>query len=248
MSIERSRFEAPADAYERGRPGYPDGLRGIFKNRLQLERGDQVLDLGAGTGKLTSLLAQDALEVTAVEPLKEMRDRLKTLGVRAVSGRAEEIPAPANSFDAVFVAQAFHWFDYAQALPEIRRALKPSGHLCLLWNRRYAASEWLRDYATAIAPYRDAAKTEESVDWRGPLDRYVGFGPIHEESLEHEQFVTAESFLDRLRSLGYIARLAPAQREHLERRVAEIIRPEAQREGGVLRVPYRTLVYWCRAR
>ena len=121
-------------AYERGRPGYPRAAVD-FLARLRLGPGRTVVDLAAGTGKLTRLLLATGAEVVAVEPVAEMRAALPA-GARTVDGTAEAMPLTTASADAVAVAQAFHWFDGDAALAEIHRVLRPGGALALVWNRR----------------------------------------------------------------------------------------------------------------
>src|SRR5262249_15575872 len=125
-------FADVAGAYERGRPGYPDEA----VSWLVGDGWSEVVDLGAGTGKLTRSLVVRGHGVTAVEPLDEMRAHLEDVlpNVRALNGRAEEIPLPDESADVVVSAQAFHWFDHDAALPEIARVLRPGGRLALVWN------------------------------------------------------------------------------------------------------------------
>ena len=120
--------------YERSRPGYPeDAVRWLAG-----EKPCDVVDLGAGTGKLTRTLVELGHRVTAVEPLPEMLDQLRAAvpEATAVRGGAEAIPLPAESADVVTVAQAFHWFDHGPALLEIARVLRPGGHIALVWNVR----------------------------------------------------------------------------------------------------------------
>ncbi|MDH5334239.1 MAG: class I SAM-dependent methyltransferase, partial [Thermoleophilia bacterium] len=127
-------FAEVADAYERGRPGYP----GEAVAWLVGEPPRDVVDLGAGTGKLTRSLVAAGHRVTAVEPLPEMLERLRVAApeAAAVPGTAEAIPLPDASADVVVSAQAFHWFDHDAALPESVRVLRPGGWLALVWNIR----------------------------------------------------------------------------------------------------------------
>src|SRR5262249_19575551 len=115
------------------RPDYPPALL----DALPLGGDAAVLDLGAGTGKLTRVLARRYRDVTAVEPLANMRAMLERMvpGVTALAGAAERIPLDDGSVDGVFAAQAFHWFDKAVALPEIARVLRPGGIVALVWNQ-----------------------------------------------------------------------------------------------------------------
>src|SRR4051812_40459047 len=124
-------FALSAQAYEEGRPGYPPAAL----EPLKLGAGMTVLDLAAGTGKLTRALAASEATVIAVEPVAEMRAALPE-SVTALDGTAETIPLEAGSVDLVTVAQAFHWFDGPAALAEIHRVLVPGGRLAVLWNRR----------------------------------------------------------------------------------------------------------------
>lgn len=134
-SVARS-FDRTAEIYERARPGWPLEVIDCAAEELGLERATTVLDLGAGTGKLTCMLVERFDNVVAVEPLDGMRVILESLvpEAEALAGTAERIPLGEGSVDAVFCAEAFHWFDGELALAEIERVLRPRGGLALLWN------------------------------------------------------------------------------------------------------------------
>ena len=127
-------FGSAADVYERARPSYPPESIDWLLARTGVGEGDTIVDLGAGTGKLTRLLAPSGARIVAVEPIPEMRAHIDV--GEAIDGTAEAIPLPNASAVLVTVAQAFHWFDHDRALPEIHRVLRPEGALALFWNMR----------------------------------------------------------------------------------------------------------------
>ena len=131
-------FTAAAEVYERARPGYPDEAVAWVAERLGIGPGRDVLDLAAGTGKLTRQLVPLGARIVAVEPIDAMRAELERAvpAVEALAGTAEAIPLADASVDAVTCAQAFHWFRPDEAAREIRRVLRPGGGLALLWNVR----------------------------------------------------------------------------------------------------------------
>ena len=128
MAELRLAFGNTAADYERGRPGWPDGIAAVG----DLPPESEVLDLGAGTGKLTRVLARRFAKVTAVEPSESMRALID--GVETLAGSAEAIPLSDDSVDGVFCADCFHWFDWTRALEEIARVLRPRGVLVLFWR------------------------------------------------------------------------------------------------------------------
>jgi SAM-dependent methyltransferase len=144
-------FARSADAYERGRPEYPEAA--ILHLRRLLPGQPLVLDLAAGTGKLTRPLLDAGLKVIAVEPVAQMRAALPA-GAEALEGTAEAIPVADGSVDAVTVGQAFHWFDGEAALSEIARVLRPGGLLALLWNRRVDEDPVNIAIERLVGPYR----------------------------------------------------------------------------------------------
>lgn len=150
VTASRARsFGAVATAYAAHRPGYPQTA---VDWALEPVAGWNLLDLGAGTGKLTAaLLARPGGRVTAVEPdpamLHELRTRFPIVDAR--EGSAEEIPLPAASVDGVLVGAAWHWFDHGRAHPEIARVLRPGGVLAALWNNDDASVEWVAGYHRA---------------------------------------------------------------------------------------------------
>ncbi len=154
-------FGAAADVYDRSRPGYPvEAVRFVLPDGAR-----RVLDLGAGTGKLTEVLLDLGLDVVAVEPSESMRVMLPARA-EVLDGDAEHLPLADASVDAVVVGQAFHWFDTGPALAEIARVLRPGGTLGLLWNTRDDSVGWVRTvwetfeseraYQVTDAPFVDA--------------------------------------------------------------------------------------------
>ena len=149
-------FQRGADAYERGRPGYPPEAVKWLWLELRLEPGRTVVDVAAGTGKLTRELVSSGATVIAVEPVPAMRAVLEGVvpDATALAGTAEALPLDDASVDALVVAQAFHWFDGPAAVSEFHRVLRPGGRLGLIWNRRLTDQQLHREVDAIIDPYR----------------------------------------------------------------------------------------------
>lgn len=172
-----SSFGAVAEAYDEHRPDYPhDAIRWALQPATPRPAGDalaglKVLDLGAGTGKLTAQLAALGVSVTAVEPDAEMLAALARLlpSVPAYPGSAEAIPLPDGSVDAVLCGQSMHWFNLERALPEIVRVLAPGGVLAGLWNSDDDRVEW-------VAGLHEAAEGSASPTVSTRRDETAGIG------------------------------------------------------------------------
>jgi SAM-dependent methyltransferase len=193
-------------AYERGRPGYPQAAIDFLAARLGLGPGRTVVDLAAGTGKLTGPLVATGAEVIAVEPVPEMRAALPAIA-RAVDGTAEDMPLDTGSADAVAVAQAFHWFNGDAALTEIHRVLRPGCSLALVWNRRHMADLLNQAIDELIAPYRGYTSTFHTGAWRVAFERTNLFGLFEERVFPNEQSLDADRLADRIASVSFIAAL-----------------------------------------
>ena len=148
-------FAADAQAYDRGRPGYPCEAITTLCSCLNLGPTVKVVDLGAGTGKLTRLLIPHA-DMVAVEPVPAMRDVLakSAPSTRVLDGSAEAIPLEDGSADVITVGQAFHWFSSAAALEEMHRVLKPHGQLGLIWNLRDESVQWVSEISYVFVLFR----------------------------------------------------------------------------------------------
>jgi SAM-dependent methyltransferase len=233
-----------ADVYERARPAYPVAAIAWIVERLGLGPGTTVLDLGAGTGKLTRQLVASGAEVIAVEPGDAMRSELVRAvpGVEAQRGSAESIPLPDGRVDAMTVGQAFHWFRYDEALPEIRRVLKKEGGVALIWNARDQESELQREVNAFLAPFipSECAATKDSSRRLAESPLFQGF---EERRFWFEQELDADGLVERLGSTSFVAAAAPAERAELERKLRELV----ERGGGKVMLPYVSAVYVSRA-
>lgn len=241
MSVHREAevgFRRSAEAYERGRPGYPEEALGLLAERLPLGPGTTVLDLAAGTGKLTRPLLARGARVIAVEPLAEMRALLPA-EADALEGTAERIPLDAGAVDAVTVAQAFHWFDGPRALAEVHRVLRPGGTLALVWNRRVHDDPANRAIEEIVGPYRGDTPSERTEAWRLPFGETDLFGPLIEHRFANRQRLDAGALADRVLSISFIASLPEPERE----RVAAATRALAAE--GPLEVSYDAQVHLC---
>jgi SAM-dependent methyltransferase len=246
-------------AYERGRPGYPEEAVAELVRRLRVAPGATVLDLAAGTGKLTRQLLATGADLVAVEPVAAMRERLaralaprpgKAPGgpawVRVVGGTAEAIPLRDGSLDAVTVGQAFHWFDGPRAVAELHRILRPGGRLGLIWNESrpvMAAITAILDRHAGDAPrYRDGR-------WRAAFDAGDGFTPLAERTFHHLHRLERAAVLDRFASISFIAALPDADRARVLAEIDQVIAAEPSLAGqDRIGLPYRTDLYWCTRR
>jgi SAM-dependent methyltransferase len=231
-------FARSAAAYERGRPGYPPEALEWLRRRLRLGAERTVVDVAAGTGKLSRALAATGAEVLAVEPVAEMRALIGP-GISAVAGTAESLPLPDGSADAVTVGQAFHWFDGHAALREFHRLLRPGGAVALLWNRRLLEDPIHAQVDRLLAPHRGDVPAHRSEGWREALVRTPLFGPPEEREFPNAQVLDGEGLVDRVGSTSFVAALPDAERERL------LSEARALAAGGSVTLRYATEVYVC---
>ena len=203
-------FGSQAEAYERGRPGWPADTVASLLERWGAR---DVVDLAAGTGKLTRLLIEHA-DVTAIEPVDGMRAVLarQVPQARVLSGTAEAIPLPDASVDAVFVAEAFHWFDLDRAPAEIARVLRPGGHLAVLFNQLDTDEPWFADLHEIVMAHRlPGPQMPHTVPWREAIE--AQFGALSDEEGPHEHVVSRDEQVAQIASFSSIGGLPQAQRE-----------------------------------
>ncbi len=223
-------FGVAAEAYDRGRPEWPEELL----EPLPLRRDARVLDLGAGTGKLTRVLAWRYAEVVAVEPDEAMRARIDV--GETLAGTAEAVPLADASVDGVFAAEAFHWFDRSRAIPEIARVLRPGGVVGLLTNRFHtydALPEELRwPKAAKGRLFADSAWRDEFAD--------APFESFRETCVEQGRDVPRAELLDFFASISEVTALRPADRhDWLVRLAAALDKPAYPRR-------WTATIFWTR--
>jgi SAM-dependent methyltransferase len=239
----------PAD-YERGRPGWPADAIEV----AELPADATVLEVGAGTGKLTRLLIRRYDRVLAVEPADEMRRLLVANCPEAelLTGCAEEIPLDSASVDAVFAAEAFHKFDDARALAEFARVLRPRGTLLLMWNVPAGSTQPSIAAAEELLSRRGPTRGEVGYD---PLDlcstRFASgewrrafaespFGELREARVLHTQTVDRGGLVGFFASMGWIGDLPDAERLPLLDDVRSLL------DADEYRRPWETRAYWTR--
>jgi SAM-dependent methyltransferase len=226
-------FGVAADAYERGRPPYPpDAVAWLVP-----EHARAVVDLGAGTGKLTRALRAPGREVVAVEPSAGMREQFSQVlpDLRVVEGTAESIPLPDASADTLVCAQAWHWVDPERAVPEAARVLRPGGRLSLVWNRRDVSVPWVAELDRILRDYA-AAPTEDP-----QVDRVSApFGPVERRDFRWSHPMTYGEIMDMVASRSYVIILTPATRDELLARVRALLDARRPTEMPYVTESYRT--------
>lgn len=234
-AIQAASFGLAASAYERGRPGYPEAALGWL-----LPAGAQdIVDLGAGTGKLTRQLVNRGLRVVAVEPSDGMRAELAHVlpNVPALSGAAEQIPLPDGSADAVLVAQAWHWADPELALPEVFRVLRPGGRLGLLWNERDESTDWVATLGQLMRSLAD-----DPTDMRVDLGQL--FGPCERLIVPWRHRISPDGLRDLVASRSYVITAPPAERSRVLREVDVLLTEHSDLAGrDQFELPYRTTCF-----
>ena len=221
--------------YERARPTYPeDAVRWLAGDEPR-----DVVDLGAGTGKLTRSLVALGHRVTAVEPSMEMlgQPRSAVPGAIAIEGTAESIPLADGSADVVTAAQAFHWFDKPMALREMARVLRPGGRLALVWNARDDREEWVAEFTETIVG-RSVFRSGGIASAMTAIDESGLYGPVEHVELDHVQLLRRDELLELVRSRSECAVLTEEERRPVLERARALF--DAHAEDGTLTMPYVT--------
>jgi SAM-dependent methyltransferase len=241
-------FELAPKPYEIGRPTYPPDAVARLVAELGIGPDKRVVDLAAGTGKLTRLLASTGASLVAVEPVGAMRAALSAAlpDVEAVAGTAEAIPLPDASVDAVTVGQAFHWFDGDAALAEIHRVLRPGGRLGLVWNVKDESVDWIEKLGGIMESYRGDAPRVASGAWKEAFDRTRLFTPLERARFSFVHEADFAAVVARVTSVSFIASLPPAEFARVVERVRTLLATHPETQGRTtFELPYRTGAYWC---
>ncbi len=249
-------FDKEAKTYEQSRPSYPPDVVSWLTNNLRIGAGSRVLDLAAGTGILTRLLVPSGCDLVAAEPVAGMRAQLRSVlpAVPCLSAVAESLPLRDASLDAVTIAQAFHWFDGPLALVELRRVLQIGGRAAMVWNARDRSRDWVdqvwavMDRVEKHAPWRDHDQTatfDSQSRREDALNDTPGFGAVHTAQFRHEQPVTHEQVVQRVKGVSHVAVLEPTTQASVLNEVRDILTShESTRDTPLLSIPYRVDCYW----
>jgi ubiquinone/menaquinone biosynthesis C-methylase UbiE len=238
-AVRARSFGAAADAYERARPSYPDEA----VDWLLPAGAHTVLDLGAGTGKLTRAQVARGLDVIAVEPIDEMRESLEATlpEVHALKGTAEDIPLPDKSVDVITVAQAWHWVDVERATAEAARVLKPGGTLGLIWSRRDERVPWVKRLSQVMGSGEAEIIELEAITIAPP------FGPTQTFTTDWSRPMTPNLLVEMAASRSYVITATPRRRREILDGIRGLLAAEPEL-GPEFDFPYRTYCFKARLR
>jgi len=231
------------DLYDAARPSYPDDAIEYFSATLGLDRSMHVLDLGAGSGIFSRQIQPFVGKVTAVDPSASMRESFRSANadMEILDGSDVSIPINDASVDAVFVAQAFHWFDAPRALNEIHRVLIPRGALGLIWNERDESVAWVSALSRAMQwdtrqPYEVGRDFSDEI-YAGP------FTGVERVLFKHSQTLSREGLLQRVQTTSYISTM---ERDEHEQLMASVRKVTDQLDEPIV-LPYVTTAYTAKA-
>jgi len=239
-----------AENYHKGRPSYPKEAFTHLRNILGIRKEKTVIDLAAGTGKLTECLLETKAHIIAVEPMEEMREVFRSLfpHIDLLDGKAESIPLQEASADTVLVGTAFHWFEGTKALAEIARVLKSKGGLGLIWNVFDDNVGWVKQLYTLRDKYAEnhVPTRHDFQEWKKAFKKEpVLFSPLQHRTISFSYLGNVQRIIERMLSSSVIAPLPLYKHEVI---VQEICRSmgisQAEAKEKELLIPYRTEIYW----
>ncbi|MGZ3141214.1 class I SAM-dependent methyltransferase [Lentzea chajnantorensis] len=231
-------FGAQAEAYAEHRPDYPLAAIRWALEPLAQDRRLDVLDLAAGTGKLTAGLVAEGHCVTAVEPNEQMLSELvrRVHDVRALPGHAEHIPVPDQTVDAVLVGTAFHWFDHAKAMPEIARVLRPGGVVAAMWNEPDTSVEWVAEFERVSANSIEMNRQDPTGLLAHPL-----FGTPERQVFQHAQHRDSpEALIATVNTHSRMLVVSAEEREAVNEKMLAFLRSRPETSNGPFDVPMLT--------
>ena len=232
-------FEEVAELYERVRPTYPDEAVTWLADQLAVGPDSTVLDLGAGTGKLTRAFVGLAGRVVAVEPGPEMLAQLRRVvpGAEALLGAAEAIPLEDDTVDAVVCGQSFHWFRRDEAMREMRRVLRPGGGLGLIWNTRDNEDPVQAEVTNLLAPFVPPGR--EALPTSARRFAAANVPDLITAEFRFEQELDSDALAGRLLSISFVAAAPGEQQRELEQQLRTLVAAH----GGRVPFRYRTEAY-----
>ncbi|KAI8364246.1 S-adenosyl-L-methionine-dependent methyltransferase [Blakeslea trispora] len=251
-------FQAQADFYATSRPSYPKEAIDFISTLPKSNEAYHVLDLGAGTGIMTKLLAEiKNFTVTAVEPVDNMRSKLESLvpQVTSLKGTSWSIPVASSSQDMVVLAQCFHWFDDLKSLTEIHRVLKPQGVLVLIWNMEsQERSSWVASIRRLYEVYDGKAPQYRKGTWKKIFEtdeaKQLYDLPLQSKQFKNDFAVKRDQIWSRILSKSYIAVLDKEEADRLREQVEDTLDhpdfslPERHSQEDIL-YKHDTDLYWC---
>lgn len=237
-------FGRRAAEYASGRPDYPEALL------KDLPPARVIVELGAGTGKLTRRIARTGARVVAIEPQAAMAAHIEpAANVDVIIGTAECIPLPDASADLVCSATAFHWFDYDRATAEILRIARPGAPLALIWNKRDARAPWVDDINRLLESYRPPGTPHRDAGGIARILNDPRFQLLRQRECPFEHRMPPAGIIDRVLSTSYIAALAPAEQEDVVQKARAIISAHSELAGAAeIGFPYVSKLYLLRCR
>jgi len=217
-------FGSAAADYESARPGYPADALFWLAEQLRLGEHSTLVDLAAGTGKLTRLLAPLVGATIAIEPVEAMREKLHEVlpQAKVLDGTAESMPLADHAVDAVTVAQAFHWFDAARAAAEIHRVLKPAGRLALVWNRRELSDPVQAGMEEILRRRRADTPSHWTTNWREEVEATGLLQLEASKEIPFTQELDREGLVARIGSISFIAALPAEAKRKVLREAREL--------------------------
>ncbi|MGC3818749.1 class I SAM-dependent methyltransferase [Acinetobacter sp. G11] len=219
-------FSSAAELYQQVRPSYPQDIVHWLRDQLQLDEQSQVVDLGAGTGKFLPYLKRLTSHIIAIEPIQAMLAQLQHAypGIQTLQASSESLPLTAHSIDAVICAQSFHWFANLESLRQIHQALKPSGHLALIWNQRDVQVDWVKALADRIQPLEGNTPRYHSGQWKKVFEQQALFQLANTETFQQQHVGTVEQVVSkRLLSTSFIATMSAQEQQQLKAEFEQIV-------------------------
>jgi SAM-dependent methyltransferase len=239
-------FQRAADRYERSRPEVPPAAIEALVRSLGISPKSVVLELGAGTGKLTRLLAPRTGLYIPLEPLAAMRGQFRHALPNGplVAGIAEKLPIHDSRIDSIVAAQAFHWFDIPRAMEEMHRVLRPGGTVGLLWNARDESVDWVHRATEILDRYEDRTPRYRRGAWRQAWDRCPGFGPLEKLSFPFVQRLDRRTAIERFTSVSFIASLDDLRFAEVETALKDLLDTHPQTAGrDEIELPHKCELY-----
>jgi SAM-dependent methyltransferase len=248
MTDSTTRFSDRVSNYVRFRPGYPAAVAELLCRECGLTEASRIADIGSGTGLLSRVFLDAGLDVTGVEPNREMREASDAFlagypRFRSVDGRAEHTTLAGESVDLITAGQAFHWFDVEKTRREWERILRPGGTAALIWNERSAESPFMRE-VQAVTDTFAAARDPDGAIREAGRGRIAGFfapAPFRVDYFPHWQLFDFEGLVGRIVSSSYLPMEGEPGHEEMCRDLARVF--DRWQQAGRVAFQYRTRVY-----